>query len=300
MMENLLSFLPDFVQDAVIDSISLIPFLFVVFVFIELFENYFAKKIIWLLKYSEKIGPVIGALFAIIPQCGFSIVASLLYVKKFISIGTLLAVYIATSDEAIPILLAKPNEFMTVAHIIILKLILAIAVGYLTDLFIKNQELQTAHEDLKETEQEVEHEHGCCNHSIHESKLKSVILHPIKHTLIIFGFILAVCLCLNYAFEIFTQEKIEAVMLQNSLLQPVIAGVFGLIPNCAVSVLLTMMYLQGVLSFGSVIAGLSSGAGLGLLVLLKKNEDKKNTALVVGILLAVSVLVGVVLQIFVL
>lgn len=299
MMENLLSFLPDFVQDAVIDSVSLIPFLFVVFVFIELFENYFAKKIIWLLKYSEKIGPVIGALFAIIPQCGFSIVASLLYVKKFISIGTLLAVYIATSDEAIPILLAKPNEFMTVAHIIVLKLVLAIMVGYLTDFFVKNQQLQTAHEDLKETEQEVENEHGCCNHSIHESKLKSVILHPIKHTLIIFGFILAVCLCLNYAFEIFTQEKIEAVMLQNSLLQPVIAGIFGLIPNCAVSVLLTMMYLQGVLSFGSVIAGLSSGAGLGLLVLLKKNEDKKNTALVVGILLAVSVFAGVVLQIFV-
>ena len=150
MMENLLSFLPDFVQDAVIDSVSLIPFLFVVFVFIELFENYFAKKIIWLLKYSEKIGPVIGALFAIIPQCGFSIVASLLYVKKFISIGTLLAVYIATSDEAIPILLAKPNEFMTVAHIIVLKLILAIMVGYLTDFFVKNQQLQIGRASCRE------------------------------------------------------------------------------------------------------------------------------------------------------
>ena len=88
-------------------------------------------------------------------------------------------------------------------------------------------------------------------------------------------------------------------MFQNSILQPVIAGIFGLIPNCAVSVLLTMMYLQGVLSFGSVIAGLSSGAGLGLLILLKKNEDKKNTALVVGILLTVSILTGVILQIFV-
>lgn len=299
MIENLLSFLPDFVQDAVIDSLKLIPFLFVVFVFIELFENYFAKKIILLLKYSEKIGPIIGALFAIIPQCGFSIVASLLYVRKFISIGTLLAVYIATSDEAIPILLAKPDEFSTVVQIIVIKLILAIAVGYLTDLAIKNQEIKTVQETLKETENVFEHEHGCCNHSIHESKLKMVIVHPIKHTLIIFGFILAVCLCLNYAFEIFTPEKIEAVMLQNSIFQPVIAGIFGLIPNCAVSVLLTMMYLEGVLSFGSVIAGLSSGAGLGLLVLLRKNKDKKNTALVVGILLAVSVLAGIILQIFV-
>ena len=299
MTENLFGFLPDFVSDALIDSIKLIPFLLIIFIFIELFENYFSKKIVYILKYSKKIGPIFVALFAIVPQCGFSIVATLLYLRKFVSVGTLIAVYIATSDEAIPILLAKPDQVTTVGKIIVIKLILAIAAGYLTDLFFKS-EVKLPQNDVEEKceEEEIEHEKGCCNHEIADKKLQHVLLHPLKHTLIIFSFILAVCLALNYVFEIFPQETIEKCMLQGSLLQPVIVGIFGLIPNCAVSVLITLMYLKGVISFGSVIAGLSSGAGLGLLILLKRGKDFKNTAKIIALLLAISIVSGVVIQLF--
>jgi hypothetical protein len=287
--------MPDFVIDALNDSIQLIPFLFIIFVIIELFENYYSKKIAQLLKYSEKIGPIVGAVFAILPQCGFSIVASLLYVKNFISVGTLISVYIATSDEAIPILLSKPQEFSTVIKIVIIKFLLAIIAGYLTDLFIKRK---TTKIDVEDAENEMAHEHGCCNHNLNEKKWKSVILHPIKHTLIIFCFIFGVCLLLNWAFEIFTQEKIETIMLHKSILQPVFAALFGLIPNCAVSVLLTMMYLKNVLSFGSVIAGLSSGAGLGLLILIKKNPDTKDTIKIISLLVFISIFIGILIQFY--
>ena len=297
MFEKILSLMPDFVSDALLDSLKLIPFLFVIFVFIEIFENQYSKKITSFLKFSEKIGPLIGALFAIIPQCGFSIVATLLYVRRFISLGTLLAVYIATSDEAIPILIANPNEIKTVGVLIAIKTVIAVISGYVIDFLIKMpvKKLENKSEEIEE-EKEVENETGCCNHHFSQTDWKSFIIHPVKHTCLIFLFIFAVCIGLNYMFEIFTQEKIEAMMLNNSLLQPVFAGIFGLIPNCAVSVLLTMMYLKGVLSFGSVVAGLSSGAGLGLLVLLKRNNDNKNTALVISLLLGISIFAGILIE----
>lgn len=296
MLSQIISQIPEFIQDAFKDSINLVPFLFFIFVLIELFENYFSKKITVLLKFSQKIGPVLGAIFAIVPQCGFSIVASVLFIKKFISTGTLIAVYIATSDEAIPILLAEPDKFSTVIQIILIKLILAIVAGYLTDFLIKSKGKKLSLAESNVNLNEIEHERGCCNHEISENKLFSLLLHPIKHTFWIFLFILAVCIALNFFFMSVPEEAIEKIMLQNSILQPVAAGVFGLIPNCAVSVLITMMFLKGAISFGSTIAGLSSGAGLGLLVLLRKNKDRKNTAMIIAILLSVSILAGIIIQ----
>lgn len=295
---NIMKTVPEFVEDAFKDSIALVPFLFVIFVFIEIFENYFSKKIVTIMKCSKKVGPIIAAAFAIIPQCGFSIIATLLYVRKFISLGTLISVYIATSDEAIPILIANPSEYKTVGLLIIVKSILAICSGYLIDFFIKPELKSFEFSETKQDEEIVENEEGCCHHHLKESKFNALLIHPIKHTAIIFLFIFVVCICLNYMFEIFTQEKIEVLMLHKSLLQPVCAAIFGLIPNCAVSVFITMMYLKGVLSFGSVVAGLSSGAGLGLLVLLKRNKDIKNTATIIGLLLSISIVAGIVIELF--
>lgn len=292
MITDLLSGIPEFAADAIKDSINLLPFLFIIFVFIELFEHYFSKKIVAFLRYSKKIGPVIGAIFAIIPQCGFSVVASVLYVKRFISAGTLIAVYIATSDEAIPIIMSEPSQFSEVIKIVGIKLFLAIFAGYLTD-FIFKSETVSLEEDIT-----VDSEKGCCNHSISEHKFAEIILHPIKHTFIIFLFILAVCLGLNYMFEIVPEETIEKFLLQGSLLQPVVTAIFGLIPNCAVSVIIAMMFLKGVISFGSVISGLSAGAGLGLLILFRKNKDIKNTVLIIAILLITSISAGILIQLF--
>lgn len=298
-MENLLikineitALIPDFAADAIIDSLKLIPWLFVIFVFIEIFESYFSKKIHLILKYSQKVGPLLGACLAIIPQCGFSIVAAMLYVKKFISTGTLLAVFVATSDEAIPILLAYPEQIHIVGKVIAIKLVLAVIIGYLTDFVLKERNKS----DFNENELNIEKEHGCCSHSLKINNLKELFIHPLKHTFWVFLFILSVCLALNYLFETLGLENISKIMLGNTVFQPVLVGIFGLIPNCAVSVLITMMYVKGAISFGSVIAGLSSGAGLGLLVLFKKNPNLKNSVFITLALLIFSVTAGILFQ----
>lgn len=280
----------EIIKDALIDSINLVPFLFVIFFFIELFEIYFSKKIKRLSNSTRISGPFIAALTAIVPQCGFSVIASTLYVRKLITRGTLIAVYISTSDEAIPVLLAHPEMAKTILPILATKFLLAVAAGYAVDLIVKPK-TDNDDEDIK-----IE-EHGCCKHEISNNRFKKrvLILHPLKHTINIFFFIFLVTLALNFII-LKTQGHIEQVFLYNSPIQPLLSAITGLIPNCAVSVFITMLYVEHAISFGSVIAGLSSSAGLGLLILIKKNNIK-DTALIVGILLAVSTLAGILLQI---
>lgn len=294
---NIIEKLPlaDFIKDAIIDSLNLVPFLFVIFFFIELFEIYFSKKIKNLPNHSKISGPFLGALTALVPQCGFSVIASTLYVKKLITRGTLIAVYISTSDEAIPVLLAHPDMASKIIPILFTKFILAIITGYLVDLILKpisDENLNTdKNEGININEQ------GCCKHEISNDKFKKriLILHPIKHTLNIFIFIFIVTLILNFIL-VKAQGHIEQIFLYNSPLQPIISAIIGLIPNCAISILITILYIQHAISFGSVIAGLSSSAGLGMLILLKKNEKLKDTILIISILFGISALAGLLLQ----
>ena len=204
MLENFLHVMPDFMSDAVLDSVKLLPSLFLIFVFIEIFENFFAHKIAAIVSFSKKFGPVAGAFLAIIPQCGFSVIMTTLFIKKYITLGTLIAVYIATSDEAIPILLSTPDSFYTVAKIIIIKLFIAILVGYAIDFIVKPHLHRCEENAVPCTHLKTfEPERGCCSHEISENKILNVVLHPIKHTLIIFAFILLSCCALNYAFELY-------------------------------------------------------------------------------------------------
>lgn len=293
MLELLFNNLPEFLSDAIIDSIKLIPSLLIIFIFIEIFENFFAHKIANIISFSKKLGPLFGAALAIIPQCGFSVIMTTLFIKKYITLGTLIAVYIATSDEAIPILLANPSEFHTVIKIIIVKLIIAIITGYTVDLIVKS-DLHKCHEDHAPCThlQNIETERGCCAHEISENKVKNIILHPLKHTFIIFLFILIVCIGLNYTFEIFGNSTLDNLSLKNSILQTAFFSVFGLIPNCAVSVLITMMYLKSTITFGSVIAGLTSNAGLGLIIMFTQKENWKSFIQIISILVFVGFTAG--------
>lgn len=282
----------DFIKDALIDSINLVPFLFIIFFFIELFEIYFSKKINHLSEHSQISGPLIGALTAIVPQCGFSVIASTLYVRRLITRGTLIAVYISTSDEAIPVLLAHPEMIKTILPILGTKFLMAVIAGYTVDVILKPS-TENICDDI-----EIE-EHGCCKHEISNDRFKKriLILHPLKHTINIFIFILVVTLILNFIL-MKTEGHIEQAFLYQSPLQPILAAIVGLIPNCAISVLITMLYVQHAISFGSVIAGLSSSAGLGLIILLKKNTNIKDTLSIIGILVLVSVIAGIALQTF--
>ena len=206
-IETLLGNIPDFFVDALKDSLELIPLLFIVFIAVEIFENYFSHKENLFLKYSQKIGPLVGALLAIIPQCGFSVIASTLYIKRLISMGSLIAIYIATSDEAVPILLASPSKIHYLIPLLSTKLVLAIIVGYSVDFIFKQsykkEEISVSEEDIEHLEVE-----ACCKHSIPEKSKWSILIHPIKHTFNIWCFIFLVCLALNYVFFKFGAQNI--------------------------------------------------------------------------------------------
>lgn len=281
--------LPDWVCDALIDSIHTLPFLFFVFLFIEIFEYYYANKINNLMKNSGKTGPVIGSLAAIVPQCGFSIIASSLYTNKLITRGTLIAIYLATSDEAIPVLLSYPEKISLILPIIFVKLVIAIVAGYLTDLIFR-----TSVEQNKEIEIT---EEGCCKHDILTDNKNNLWLHPLAHTFNVFIFILIITLILNF---FITDTSLTNILSSNNikikLFEPIVTGIIGLIPNCAVSITITMLLIKGTISFGAAISGLCSNAGLGLLVLLRKNSTLKDSVLVITLLILASILSGLIIE----
>ncbi len=294
--------IPDWLADAIIDSFHILPLLFIVFFIIELIEYFYADKINSFMKKSEKTAPLIGSIAAIIPQCGFSVIASTLYIRKFITKGTLIAIYLATSDEAIPILLAQPTKTYYILPIISIKIIIAILAGYLIDFILKdNKYIPISEEkdtDKKEEPEQTEHE-GCCHHSVSKRRKRELIYHPLKHTFNIFIFILLITIILNYLIFIYAEHAVLHVILGKvKILEPVITAFIGLIPNCAVSIALTMLLIKGSISFGAVISGLLSNAGLGILILFRHSENIKDTMKIISILLLISIISGMIIQIF--
>lgn len=285
-IDNLIEKLPfvDWALDGICDSIHLIPFLFIVFLIIEILEFYYADKINSALKKTGKSGVLIGSLASIFPQCGFSVIASSLYSRRIITRGILVAVYLSTSDETIPILLAIPEKAYLIIPIVALKLLIGIIVGYFIDFTMPQKTLEAPKADIKEHIEE-----GCCKHDLEHGSKRELIIHPILHTINIWSFILIITLILNYCL---TNIEITNFISGNSFWQPVIATFIGLIPNCAISIGLTMMLIKGTISFGAVMSGLLANSGLGLLVLLK-NNDFKDTIKIIIILCFVSIVSGI-------
>lgn len=286
---------PEWVSDAFIDSVHTLPLLLLAFVAIEVVEFYFSDKINNFMLKTQKSGPVVGSLAALIPQCGFSIIASSLYSNKFVSRGTLIAIYIATSDEALPVLFSNTDNLRYVLPLILSKLIVAIIAGYLIDFIFKTPVLADKSDlHLHELLEEVEDE-GCCKHDIVSDNKVNLWLHPLAHTFNVFFFILFISLFLNY---FVTSDSISDLFsfVNLKIFEPVLTSIVGLIPNCAVSIALVMMLMKGTITFGSAFAGLSANAGLGLLVLLRKNKSFKDTVIVISLLLLISTLSGMVLQ----
>lgn len=296
MIEN--TGMADWLADAIIDSFHVLPLLFLVFLIIELIEYFYAEKINNFLKKSEKAAPAVGGLAAIIPQCGFSIIASTLYLRKFITKGTLIAIYLATSDEAIPILLAQPDKINYVLPVIFTKIVIAIIAGYSIDYILKDKKYIAVADD--------EHCHlhseddGCCKHSVSRRRKRDLIYHPLKHTFNIFIFILLITVALNFLIELYGRfDILPAIFSKVKFLEPVFTSLFGLIPNCAISIALTMMLIKGSITFGAAISGLLTNAGLGILVLLRHKDNLKDTLNIIYILLAISIVSGYLLQIFI-
>ena len=297
MLETFLSnFMAEWAVDAVIDSIKTLPFLFIVFLFIELFEHFWANKIKNFLKISKNQGPLLGSIAASIPQCGFSVVASALYSEKYITRGTIIAVYLATSDEAIPVLLMYPKFFKYIIPLILIKLLIAIPVGYLIDKIFKNEVLEDVHHEHHNEEEHVE---GCCRHDITLHRKRDFLIHPAKHTVGIFIFILLITLFLNFVLSQLDIENLNIFKESFAFLAPLITAIFGLIPNCAVSVGLVLLFIKGTITFGAMMSGLMTSAGIGLLVLFKNNKNKKDTSFILLTLVIIGYITGLILQTFI-
>lgn len=287
--------LAHWVADAIKDSFHMLPFLFFIFVVIEIIEYFYSNKMTQLAKYSSKAGPIVGSLAASFPQCGFSVIASTLYTKRLITKGTLIAVFLSTSDEAIPVIMSEPSKMYLIVPILIVKIFIGISAGYLIDFlldqFKKDDDAalnQSIDEDIEE---------GCCKHHVHKPRKRDLLLHPLEHTLNVFLFIVLITIGLNYlVHRAGGEENLGQYFLHNSILQPVITAIAGLIPNCAISIAITLMYIKGAIGFGAVISGLCSSAGLGLLILLKKNSPFKDSLKIILILLFVSIFWGIIFQ----
>lgn len=267
------------------DLLKILPFLFAVFLFIEFVEHKSSDKLGKALTKLGPFGAVGGAVLGCVPQCGFSVMASNLFSGRLISMGTLVAVFISTSDEAIPILVASPEKLDSVWKLILCKLIIAVVAGVAVDLVLKAMKRKET--DGKPFEELCAH-CGCEHHSIWYSAL--------VHTLSIAVFIFIVNVLFNSAIEIIGEDTIGKFMMTNSVFQPFVAALVGFIPNCATSVILTQLYIEGVVSFGSVVAGLCTGAGVGLVVLFKTNKHLKQNFVIVGILYAVATVSGLLID----
>ncbi len=295
--------------DALIDSAKMLPLLFIIYVGIELLEYKFGNKIKKSVQKAGKAGPLLGAAAGSLPQCGFSVITTALYSQRLVTIGTLLAVYLATSDEAIPVILSQPDQAKILLPLILTKVGIALFAGYAIDLFFRKRNKQTlahidsyssGHDSPEHHHEEVDNETACCGH--HTSTLtkkfplKEIFLHPIIHTLKIFVFIFLVSFLINFILFILGGDVLAKILLSGTIFQPLIAALVGLIPNCASSVAITELYLQGAISYGSVIAGLSASGGLGLLVLFKEEKNKAEIWKIVALLFAISALSGIIIQ----
>lgn len=294
------------------DTALLLPVLFVVYFLIEFLEykNVFKFQNSKLLK--GKASPAMGALFGTVPQCGFSVISSELYAERKVSIGALIAVYVATSDEAIPIMLANYKYIPSMLMLLATKLVLAIAIGYLAmfvysklqnKLLAKADHHNHKHEDHHEAdnhhdhdehdddhEEKHEHIHACCHHDTESNKFNWK--HPLVHCIKIFVYIFVINVIMGTIIHLVGEDSFANFLKSSSVLQPLFALLIGLIPNCASSVILTELYLMGGLSFGSIITGLCVNAGIGILVLLKQNKNIKENLFIVAMLIIPSLIIG--------
>ena len=278
----------DIILDTLIDSIKLLPFLFVTYLILEYLEHKTGGKAQNVIKKSGKFGPAIGSLLGIVPQCGFSAAAANFYAGKVISLGTLIAIFLSTSDEMLPILISEAAPISLIGKVILIKLLIGMVCGFIIDLFSKFNNKEKNIE--KEIEHLCEHDHCNCEHGVVKS--------AIKHSLNIFVFIIIVSFILNLLIHFIGEDTISSIFNSNKILGPILASFVGLIPNCASSVILTQLNLSGVIPLSTMISGLLVNAGLGLLVLFRVNNNIKENILITTLLYVIGVLSGFILGIF--
>ena len=279
----------EILQDTAIDSIKLIPFLFVTYLIMEYIEHKTSQKVKEKIKKSGKYGPILGGIVGIFPQCGFSVSATNLYAARVITLGTLMSVYLATSDEMLPILISEAMPISTILTILGIKLFIGILAGIIIDVVIRKIKKEKI-EDEK-IQEICDHEHCHCE--------KGIFSSAIKHTVNIFIYIIVTTLIINFLIHLIGEENIINIISKNIILGPVIAGIVGLIPNCASSVIITELYVENIISIPILISGLLVNAGVGILVLFRTNKNVKQNIKIVSLLYVIGVICGLLLEIII-
>lgn len=333
-MENFADICAHAFEHAFFDTLGLIPFLFVTYLAMEALEHYASSKSIEAVQRAGAAGPVIGAVLGVVPQCGFSAAASTLYSARVVTLGTLFAVLLSTSDEMLPVMIAAqaPIEFMV--EVLVIKAICGMAVGLTVDAVLRMRhhatealrihdlcaqdhcgceddeedadETLACTSDASESRAEIDshahehthdhdHSHGhehLHGHSHGHATFASIAKSALKHTLQVTLFIFLVSLALELVIDSIGEEALGTIIASNEALSVVASAIVGLIPNCAASVAITELYLDGALSFGAMMSGLLVSAGVGLLVLFRANRPMSRNVLIVCVLVATSVIIG--------
>ena len=275
----------DIILETIMDSLKLLPFLLITYLIMEYIEHKTKEKTKQAIKKSGKFGPFIGSILGIFPQCGFSVSATNLYAARVITLGTLISVYLSTSDEMLPIFISEAVPINIIITILGIKLIVGMIAGFCIDLVVRSKHNKEEEEKIIDL---CEKEHCHCEQGIIKSAL--------KHTISIFIFIFIITYIINIIIYFVGKESIAGFLQNKPILGPVIAGVIWLIPNCASSVILTQMYLEKVISMATLIAGLLVSAGVGLAVLFKTNKGIKQNIKIVGLLYSISVIAGIIIE----
>lgn len=287
----------DVCVDAFLDTVKLIPFLFVTYVFMEYLEHKTKDKSAKLLKRAGRFGPILGGVAGVVPQCGFSAAASSFYAGGVIPIGTLMAVFLSTSDEMLPIFLSEAVNPVLILKILGLKIFLGAVTGYAVDLLWRaGSRKRREYEAYKHIQRE-RHEkeiHQLCEHDHCHCREGSIWKSALRHTVQITLFIFAVSIVLGFLVETLGRENIGGIISAQPVAGVLLAGLVGMIPNCAASVIITQLYLGGILGAGQMLAGLLTGTGVGALVLCRTNKGAKENLGILALLYGTGVFWGIV------
>ena len=262
------------------DTLVILPILFLTYLVIEFVEHKAGEKAKKIISASGKAGPLLGGLIGLIPQCGFSGAAASLFAVGTVSAGTLLAVFLATSDEMLPILISASVPAKEVSIILLIKLVSGTLFGFIIDALYKRKKSETI-------EHMCEEENCHCEHD-------GIFLSALKHTLKIVAIVFLVTCGLNIIIELIGEDKLQSLMITTPVVGELVAGLVGLIPNCSASILLTDLYVENALSVGQLISGLCVNAGIGVIVLFKTNKNLKENLVLTAVLYVCGVITGII------
>ena len=271
----------DIIMDTLIDGLKIIPFLFIAFLIIELIEHKLSNKNKELISKTGRFGPLFGSVLGIFPQCGFSVLTTNLYITRIVSLGTLISVYLSTSDEMLPILLSQNVSILLIFKILLIKVFIGMTSGFIIDFILRKKDSGTI-------DYEICHKENChCKDHL--------LLSVIKHTLHITLFLIVTTFFLNLLVE-YTGILDTNNIIANNPFSILVTSLIGLIPNCGASVMITTLYVKEVISFAALISGLLTGSGVALLVLFRSNKKLSENILILSLIYSIGVITGLVIE----